>query len=287
MKTWFAGVFIVVAVFAFPHSAHAETDFKGLTLSPVSQELEVQTNKLTRSYIQLQNNSASIMRVDMSIQEFSATNYSYDFRLRETDVDWIRFKEREVILKPKETKKVHFEVNAPDTVGPGGHYFALIATNDFGGGAIQRTGEVISQLYVKVDGDVLVRGSIENPRVPFFVFDSSLQYKFDVRSTGNTHLVAVFYGRLEGLFLEPRNQRIAHVVLPGSIRTVGGEVATPFLPGLYKFTYGYSGEGVQKSSQETYVLYLPPWSIVAFVLLLMIAKWIWQIHRSRRKKDSN
>lgn len=283
MKLRVVGVFALLAALLMPVSAHAEVKFKGLTVSPVNQEMLVTAGKPDKSYIDVGNHSKEPLTVVMSVKQFTAADYTYDFQFGDAKEDWIKFDQSQYVLQPDETVRVKYTVDAPELARPGGHYFALTASAVMGEDGIGRTAQVISQLFLKVDGKFVESGKIENGRVPMWVFNSEATYSYDARNTGNVHFVAEFYAELTGFFGEHSSSKVSHILLPDTVRRLGGHVNMPFLPGVYKITYGFRSDAVPDlPSRSAYVVYIPPWSIVALVLVLMIGKWLWQVRRARR-----
>ena len=277
-------VLIISLLVATTYSSSVFAANKGLAISPDRQEIEVKAGTSTKGSFWVENKSKNPITVNLYVQKFSAVDYSYELRIRKSDVNWIRFKTPRLQLMPGKGAKASFVVDVPKVASPGGYYFALTAYANFGGDSIKLTGEVISQLYLSIDGNLIRNGTIQSPKVPFVVFDKELSYTYDVRNSGNTHLVATFYGNLSGLFVDQSKNRVTHVLLPGTIRSLGGSVAMPFLPGLYNFSYGYSSESLPNAHERTsYIMYIPPWSIMGLVLVLMIAQMVWQKRRAHRR----
>ena len=282
-------VLIISLLVATTYSSSVFAANKGLAISPDRQEIEVKAGTPTKGSFWVENKSKNPITVNLYVQKFSAVDYSYELRIRKSDVNWIQFETPQLQLMPGKGARANFVVDVPKIATPGGHYFALTAYADFGGSNIKLTGEIISQLYLNIDDKLIRKGTIHNPKVPFIVFDKELSYTYDVRNSGNTHLVATFYGTLNGLFVDQSSKNhVTHILLPGTIRSLGGSVKMPFLPGMYTLTYGYSGESLPNAHERTaYILYVPPWSIMSLVLALMITQMVWQKRRARRSESKS
>ena len=252
-------------------------DNKGLAVAPVRLQMTVRSGQSSEGTIMVGNYTDKPLTVNLFVQKFAAVDYTYDFDFSSFDGSWILFEHPRLTLGPEEEKAVKFRVNAPDNLASGGHYFALTASADMSGNGLGRTARVVSQLYLSVEGEYQQSGTIQNGSVPFLVYGDKILFTFDAKNTGNIHFTAFFYGHLNGLFYSQSEQGVNHILLPGTTRRVGGAVAAPSLPGVYTLTYGYSTDYSKEIVTKTAtILYLPPWSIAALILLLLVIKWVWQ-----------
>lgn len=271
-----------------PSIAYAQKeDERGLSVSPVRSEMTVKHGEPTSGRMRIANHTDKPLAVNLFVQRFSAIDYTYDFEFHQLEAKdkWIFFENPQVLLESGEDKEIRFTINAPETARPGGHYFALTASADMSGRGLGQIARVISQLYVTVEGKYKKSGSIGNETVPFVVFDTKIPFTYDAENTGNIHYTAFFYGHLEGLFYkQPDTGGVNHILMPGTKRKVGGSVPVPFWPGVYTLSYGYRTDIDDTIATKTAtILYIPPWSIVALVLSLLTAKWLWQRHNARKK----
>jgi len=275
-------------LFFMPTSAYAQKEEgRGLYVSPVRSQLTVKHNEPKTGSMRIANYTDRSLTVNLFVQRFSAIDYSYDFAFHKLEGKdrWIFFENSTVQLKPQENREVRYTIDVPETTQPGGHYFALTASTDMSDKGLGQVAQVVSQLYVTVEGAYKKAGSIGNETVPFVVFDTKIPFTYDAANTGNIHYTAFFYGYLKGLFYEQPETGVSHILMPGSKRKVGGSVPVPFWPGIYTLTYGYRADIDDTIAVKTAtVLYIPPWSIVALVLLALTVKWIWQQCYGNHKK---
>lgn len=277
----FVACMSVMVVLLFAPTTHAKN--KGLAVAPARLEMTVQAGQSSEGSIMVGNYTDKPLTVNLFVQRFAAVDYTYDFDFSSFDGSWILFEQPRLTLNPKEEKKVKFSVNAPDNLASGGHYFALTASADMSGNGLGRIARVVSQLYLSVGGEYKQSGTIGNGSVPFLVYNDKILFTFDAKNTGNIHYTAFFYGHLDGLFYSQSDQGVNHILLPGTTRRVGGAVSAPNLPGLYTLTYGYSTDYSKDIvTKKATILYLPPWSIAALVLLLLAIKWVWQKKKSAK-----
>jgi hypothetical protein len=261
-----------------------ESKDKGLAISPLRQEMTASAGKPTMGSFTIANLTEKTMKVNLSVRQFSVQDYDYDYVFRTPEYDWITLKETQVEVEPHKSKKLEYSVTIPVGSTPGGYYFALFASTDIAGPGLPGTVQAASLLYLRVDGKLIRTSVLQNDSIPFWVTGSEIPYKFDVKNTGNIHFSAYFYAQVQGLFGTYPEIGTSHLLMPGSVRTVEGAVPTPMLPGIYKVTYGYKVDFADIITAKTaYIIFIPPWSIVALILLLLGGRWIWQKKRKPEK----
>lgn len=268
-----------------PIVSAADMDNKGLSLSPVRQELSVSQGKDSFGSVEVANLTDKPMTINLSIKEFSVVDFTYDFKFNEPKSQWIKLDRQSVVLQPGKKERIRFTLTAPTTLPPGGHYYALFASTDMSTPTFKQTAQVVSQFFIKADGKLIRSGSIENGKVPFLNMGSSILYQFDAENTGNIHYSASVFGRLESLIGKLPESDTSHALMPGTKRTVGGSVSSPLLPGVYKLTYGYKTDANSIiSSKSEYILFIPPWSIIAVFIMLF---GIWKFSGRDRTEKNN
>jgi hypothetical protein len=172
----------------------------------------------------------------------------------------------------------------PAHASPGGYYFALVASTQVAGGAVPSTVQATSLLYLTVNGHLIRTGVMRNSSIPWFVTGTFIPYKFDVEDTGNVYFTANFFGQLESIFGALPQKSTGHLLMPGAAKTITDSIPAPLWPGIYKVTYGYKVDFANFTiSQSAYILYMPPWSFVAIVVIILIIVWGWQ---SRRRNNT-
>jgi hypothetical protein len=139
-------------------------------------------------------------------------------------------------------------------------------------------------LYVTVKGQLSHSSFIQKSSAPWIVFSGSVPYKLDIKNTGNTHFFAYVSGQLEGLSAKPREPAAAHILMPGTTRTVESDISAPTLPGIYRVVYGYRTDDGKTTERSSFVLYLPPWSVLVPAGLIIV---LWPLLRRHKKKSTD
>lgn len=285
MEKVIRGILLSAMVALQPLSAHAvEVKKQGLYLSPTRQEVSVAPGHTVEGSLQLADYTTKPLTVNLSVRQFTVLDYSYDYKFGETQNEWVKFANARLELQPQQESTVKYEITVPTSAAPGGHYLAIFASAGMSNGGIAQTGQLVSLVFLKVSGKLVQSGVISNGYVPFLNMGNEIIYKFDAKNTGNVHYDAAFYGQLESVFGKSQEYGTTHVLMPGAARTVSGSVPAPLLPGIYKLNYGYKTDNSVVSSKSDYVLFIPPWFIVA---LLIIGAGIVKQRRARSRSDKD
>ncbi len=264
-----------------------EARAKGLTISPVRHELTVKTGAATSGSFIVTNETEKPMVVNLSILQFSVADYTYDYKFRSPDNDWVKIRQDQVQLAPGKSQKIFYDVTIPGKATPGGYYYSLFASTTLEGAGLPGTVRATSLLYMKVGGALVRTSVLRNESLPFWVTGSEIPYKFDVENTGNVHFSAYFYGRVNGLFGEHPEFGTSHLLMPGAVRTIGGSIPSPILPGIYTVTYGYKVDFANiETTKTSYILYLPPWSFAGVLLIALAVRWYIQQREASAKNQT-
>jgi hypothetical protein len=274
--------FCIVLLFLSFSAGAAQLKNRGLTISPAKQDMVAAVDQVSHGTFIVANDSNQTIKINLFIRQFSALDYTYNYKFSDFREDWVTLDNSQVTLEPGKNKKITFTATIPHTASPGGHYFAFYASANMSDKSFKQTAQVISLLFMKVSGKLIQTGVIENGSVPFLNTGNMISYKFDARNTGNVHYSAIFFGQLEGIFGKMPETSTGHTLMPGTVRAIGGSVPSPLLPGLYRLTYGYKTDiNTIITTKTDYILFIPPWSVALAVILLFGG---WQLMNRKRRK---
>jgi hypothetical protein len=254
---------------------------EGLLITPVREYSSVAAGTTQSNILTVANITNKPIVVTLSVEQFSVADYTYDYTFMPAKEDWVKMQVTQFTLQPDKSQVVPYAIMVPANAAPGGHYFTIFATASLHTGAISSDVRVATVLYVTVAGKLIKTSRIKKETIPWISFGSDIPFTLDVQDTGNTHFFIYTSGKLIGWTARPAIEEPAHILLPGTIRTVESRIVTPLLPGVYKAEYGYKTDGGQTVNRSSNVIYLPPWSLAIPLGL----GWILFILLQRRKQS--
>jgi hypothetical protein len=258
---------------------------RGLQISPLREYLPLDAGHSRSGSVTVANLTESAITVTLSVQRFSVADYTYDYSFSSAPPDWITLGQTVVTLKPGKSQQIPYQVHPPKDAAPGGQYFTIFATSDLSQTPAGSRVQAASLLYLTVNGKLTTSSSLVGGHLPWISFGGDTTFSQTIHSTGNTHFFAYLSGRLQGLTAAPANSEQAHLMMPGTTRTMSGTIQAPFLPGVYKARYGYKTDSGQEFQTSRYLLYLPPWAIILPLALLWFGRQ-WYRRKASLKKQS-
>ena len=276
-----------------PTYAESAVDLKGLTLSPLRTELEISPGTSLDGVLTVKNSTDKPMTVSLTAEEFSVINQQYDyaFTAESNMAKWVRFTPIEVDLTVGETKDVKYSVGVPLSAEPGGRYISLFASTDTASSnsAVKSRQRVASLLYITVSGQVTRVGNLVSLSSPWLISGTS-SWSAALRNYGTTHFRSRYNIQVLNLI---GNDTAASslgddLILPGTVRSIYGDLALPKFPGIYKVIYTV-GLGDSPAVVETrYILYMPWYAAIFFIVLviLLVSTIVRKVQRKRQKNQS-
>ncbi len=276
-----------------PTYAESAVDLKGLTLSPLRTELEISPGTSLDGVLTVKNSTDKPMTVSLTAEEFSVINQQYDyaFTAESNMAKWVRFTPIEVDLTVGETKDVKYSVGVPLSAEPGGRYISLFASTDTASSnsAVKSRQRVASLLYITVSGQVTRVGNLVSLSSPWLISGTS-SWSAALRNSGTTHFRSRYNIQVLNLI---GNDTAASslgddLILPGTVRSIYGDLALPKFPGIYKVIYTV-GLGDSPAVVETrYILYMPWYAAIFFIVLviLLVSTIVRKVQRKRQKNQS-
>jgi hypothetical protein len=263
------GVFLLLPM---PAKA-ANQDDRGLLITPLRQQIRLDAGTNKNGSFVVANLTNKPITVHLLVQEFSVENYSYTYRFTKPNKDWIKLGLTETTLASGQSQTIPFNINTPASAVPGGYYYSLMASSQLGNGK-DATVQAATLLYVTVNGTFITSGQIADPHIDRLVFGRDVHYSLDATNTGNIYYFAYIAGRVDGLFGSTKSQPTAHLLLPDKIRHISGVAPAPFLPGVYRATFGYyTDEGTSTNiSTARWIVVMPPWFIALILATILFRK---------------
>jgi len=275
---------IILTLIAFQAPIHAaDAKNKGLYISPLRNYLSLKAGEsVTRAYT-VANLTNEPLVVTTSVEQFSVADYSYDLQFGRLEKNWISLVENRITLQPNESREIPYRVNIPTNAPAGGQYYTLFASTNLSEAGLSGTVRAATLLYLTVDGPLTRASNIEKASLFPLVLSPRIPYSIDVKNTGNIHYFAYFSAAVDGLFYHNEQPGASELLMPGTIRHFDLSTSSPFVPGVYRVTYGYQPDQGAAVRQEKYILFLPHW----FLILLAMGTFIGiRLYRKRRTTDS-
>jgi hypothetical protein len=247
---------LLASLLLLPH--HAAADNKGLFISPLREYITVDAGKTATKSITVANLTDKNITVTLSVEEFSVADFTYQYEFKPPKDTWVRLGLTEIKLQPGKSHQIPYQITIPPNAAPGGHYFTIFATTNFGGtNQVQAT----TVLYLTVNGVLRKTSVIRSSTMPWLSLGNDIPFTLTAQNTGNTHFFAYVSGRLTGWGSKKSGEETTRLLLPGASRNMGNTIPAPLLPGVYKATYGYRTDAGQTIQRSRYIFYLPLWSL--------------------------
>jgi hypothetical protein len=286
MKRFFSLLLIGLVLFPAGVSAAPAKEpvrERGLLITPLRQYLKANAGASAQSTFSVANLTDKPLNVTFSVQQFSVTDYVYNYQFESPKNDWLHLGLTSITLQPNQTQAVPYSIQVPPKSAPGGHYYTLFASANLSSQGVQNTIQAADLVYFTVNGALTHVSHLQSSSMPRVVFGRTIPFTLNAIDTGNEHVFVYVSGQLHGLFVRPPQTSSAHLLLPGAVRKLDGSISSPVLPGLYKATYGYKTDSGWVIQQSHLVLYIPPWSIALLLALLLLLGRFWpRLHRSKK-----
>jgi hypothetical protein len=256
---------------------------EGLGISPVNRSVTIFSGNQNTSSISVSDFTSQPLSVSLFVKSFNVINYNYNYQFTNPINDWLKLSQTDINLQPGDVQTINYSLNVPSYAPSGGYYYAIFASATVPHVSINLSLQAASIIYLTVGGKLIETSNIVSSYISHFVLGKTINYKINVRNSGNVNYFIYLNTRIHGYLLRPAQTQVAHILLPNTIRTIDGLILSPYLPGVYKIDYGYSTELGSKVNLSAYVVFVPPWSIAVLILLIISAVY----YKDRRKKQSS
>lgn len=302
MRRKLAFVLLLTLGLFIPAAAHAQT--KGIGLTPAIQEVTLGEDEPSVSFVMSVSNSTHrTVDLQLSTLDFGALDESGGIAFlgrtgQETTryglKQWMILEKDRLTLEPGQSGEVRITIDNKESLGPGGHYGAVIvsAAPEAGQGSddvavlpaastlvlLKKTGGEVQKL--ELDSTKANSSWLQLPR--------SITLRF--HNSGNVHLVP--RGTIE--LYSPTGSRLARevinpgsaFVLPESFRQFTSDFklnAQPWLPGRYKLviSWRYDGQEIFNQTVE-YHWYMGKLLLGSIIIICLVIVLIMYIRYRRR-----
>jgi len=278
---------LLVSLFALflPAVAHADSAparERGLLITPLRQYLKADAGSSAKSTFSVANLTDKPLAVSLSVQQFSVTDYVYNYKFEAPKNDWVHLGMHDLVLQPNQTQLVPYSIDVPAKSAPGGHYYTLFASADLSSQGVKNTIQAADLIYFTVGGQLTTVSHLQSSSIQWLVFGRTIPFRLNAVDTGNNHVFVYVSGELHGLFVRLPQTSSAHLLMPGAVRKLEGSIQSPVLPGIYKANYGYKTDAGWIIEESRLIVYIPPWFIALLLATLLLLGRYWP--RLRKKK---
>jgi hypothetical protein len=261
----------------------AATAGQGLLITPIRQFLSVDAGKSLHSTFTVGNLTGKTLDVRLNVQQFSVSNYAYNYTFSPPGNNWLHLSTEAVTLAAGKSTNIPYDLNVPARSTPGGKYYTLLASATVSTKGVASTIQAADLLYLTVNGKLTTVSHLVGSSIHWLSFGHDIDFGLKPINTGNMYSFVYVSGQLHGLWVKPPQTSTAHLLMPGKVRALSGSIPAPVLPGIYKATYGYKTESDWVVQQEHWVVFIPPWFIAfALAALLFTGKFLPRLLRRRK-----
>ncbi len=208
---------VLAAVFCgtFHQAAAAEEIPKQrIQLAPAKMDLkDLKPGETRETTLRVQNTGSEKLEYEVSVTPYSVVgeDYEQDFNSETNYTDivkWITLSKSSGEVEPDKQDEVTVTVKVPQDVPAGGQYATIMVRmredtsekEDDGSSSITAYKQVGSILFANVDGKTRKEGSIQENKVPSFVFAPPISATSIVENKGNVHENATYILQVYPLF---------------------------------------------------------------------------------------
>jgi hypothetical protein len=214
-------------------------------------------------------------------------NYRYGL------TSWMTLGQDRIVVDPNETEKVPITIENKESLSPGGHYGAILATPTNTGSDPKKVAinQVLTTLlFVKKQGGEVYRLGLQDIKVQSHLFTAPSGISLRFQNSGNVHVIP------RGLITvtDPGGRVIKQgvindgsaIILPQTFRQLSAPLNTTadaWMPGRYhlKVAYRYDGQASLQYKEMSFY-YFNGWYLIVFILILAALIFIIVSSRARQ-----
>lgn len=294
------------------HAVQAAADSGGFSISPAFQEIDlVQSDKKKEFFVKISNRTDAIQEIRLEAVDFEdsgepgevffSKDGNSDFVKKYGLVSWIRLEKNIIVLEPQSEEKVLATIENRDSLSPGGHYVAVMATigggkdenQDFSGVGLEQS--IASLVFVKKIGGEIYFLDLKKISLPNIAFSLPEKINLEFENSGNVHVVPRGiieilgpFGRVLGKGVINRSSAI---ILPGMVRAGNHTLdrrSALFFPGHYtvRVNYRYDGQDGFMTKETDFFSWGSIWAdLIALLTILSLSAIVTRsVVKKRNKK---
>lgn len=185
----------VTAVLSVTPTHAANSDFKGLLISPASQRVNNLKKGQTYSGVMNVSNRSDTNKMNINMlvgtytikdNNYSAPNYNSESKYSLMK-DWIKLDKTKFVLNPGQSTDVHYTITAPANPPSGTQYATIIASlePEKTNSGISATAQVGMIITANLEGKTVDKAIIKDEKIAGYQPTAPLQSSFTIKNEGN------------------------------------------------------------------------------------------------------
>lgn len=270
---------------------YAASSKGGITITPPFQEVLILPNQTSvPGSFAVANNSSqpstfSLSTVDMGALDDTGgvvfSGLSADYQQKYGLAHWLKLDTDKITIQPKSSAVVGFSIQNNSTLGPGGHYGAIIVKstdqNSNSKNQVNLAPQAASLLFVRKVGGEIYNLKLEPPTSKTYLWKLPTSATVRLRNDGNIHVVPRGIVMLKDHSGREVSRGVINpessLILPEHVRDFS-VVFMPhkrlLLPGTYTISVSYRFEGSDKFVTQTYSIRFLNLPLIGLGLILLI-----------------
>jgi hypothetical protein len=284
---------VMVVCASIGHSAAAPARKPGgVTVSPAFQQVVLEQSDAEKTFdYAITNNTSQSLEFALSSVDFGSldetggvlfqgqSDKSLDYKYGLSR--FVTLQQDRIVVEPKATTKIPVIISNKESMSPGGHYGAILATPTQAAGdpsKVQVNQVISTLLFVTKKGGEIYKMGLQSMQLKTHLFSAPSSVEMRFQNAGNVHVIP------RGLITitDPRGRIVKRgyinegsaILLPETFRKVSvplRTINTAWWPGMYHMTitYRFDGQVSQDTKQMTFT-YVNGWYIVILMLLFAL-----------------
>lgn len=281
-----------------------------LTVAPAIQQITLDAGQSETSVIKFFNGSIDPVAGTIKAVDFIVTDKegspvfleNGEIPTKYSAVKWIKLPFDKATIAAGAVLRVPFDITAPKTANPGGHYVAIMfeQTNamsivnsapDIEQGLMAISPRIVGLVNIKINGIAVEDAFVSKFTVPSFLEFGPIKVSAEILNRGDNHITpkgTISLYNLSGRLIDQKTLETKNI-FPSTSRIYDSQLGKKVLIGKFKVvlnaTYGEAGKVL--TAQST--LWVFPWSTTLAVLLgiaiiILLVWFIWNQLKKRQKK---
>ena len=257
-----------------------------LELTPVNRRMALDLGETREDAITIKNVSDEKVSLSVYVTPFSngdgGETQDFETETKYTQISrWMKVKDEggeymdkvELSLGPKESRKIGYIINVPESAPSGGQYASVVSElapaeggNETDIKTISRVGMV---LFATIAGETNRSAQITDIEAQVAAINNNIGVKFTVKNSGNIDFQASAEIAVSSIFGKElyRNSSLVSV-LPENSKTVVAEWGETPGFGLYRLDYNINALDINATGHQ-YVLVMSPLLLAAFIIVII------------------